>query len=454
MGKTLIIVEAPSKATHIQQFLGTKDYIVKASVGHVRELPIPSNMTDKEKSYYGDMAQKLDNDFEPLYKVSKDKTKIVSDLKKALAGCDELVLATDNDAEGQAISWHLLQVLKPTVPTYRATWNEITDKAVRAGLASKKLIDSKKQEPKEFFQNAESALARGQWDRIFGYATSPVVWKTVKTGGSAGRVQTPGTRLVVEREEKRLAFKSVAFYTIWGEFDGTKAKLVNYNKEKIADSSKIDDEGNIKEGHLLITDENIDEILKNLKSKDYIIGDIKSKPYKRNPPAPFTTSTALQSIGSKTRMSAKQLTRTMQELYASDAAVTYIRTVSVVASPDAIAEARKEIAATFGKHYVPATANVYTDKKAGNSGHECIRNVLDDKTGKLVKKSFSDKKKQEVFDLIRMRFMASQSIPCTGTTWTALFSAKDNNAVFSASETEIHEPGWTTIYEIDEEVGA
>lgn len=454
MTKTLVLVEAPSKAKHIQQFLGA-DYIVKASVGHITEMPVPKNMTAEEKAKYKEYAMTMeDGKFEPLFRVASDKKKIVAELKRILKTVDEVVLATDSDDEGAAISWHLLDQLKPKVPTYRATWNEITDKAVKEGLKNKKLVNANTKEPKDFFGQAESAITRASLDRLYGYASSPYVWKTVKPGTSSGRVQTPGTRLIVEREERRLAFKSVAFYSIWGEFDGTKAKLVEFDEKKIADGSKLDDDGNLTKGYTLITDDNLDSVMKSLKAKSYTVSDVTSKPYRRSPPAPFTTSTALQSIGGKTRQSAKQITRYLQELYASDAAITYIRTVSVVASPEAIIEARKDIAKKFGPALVPSSQRVYKDKGSGNSGHECIRAVLDDKTGKLVNRSFSDPKKQEIFDLVNLRFLASQAIDCEGTTWTAAFTAKDGKAKFTTSETEIHEPGWTKIYQVDEEVGA
>jgi len=453
MTKTLIIVEAPSKAKHISEFLGN-DFVVKASVGHITEMPSPRDMSVDEKKKYTEYAQDTKNGFEPLYRVSGDKKKVVAELKKILKTVDELVLGTDADNEGAAISWHLLQQLKPTIPTYRATWNEITEKAVKEGLKNKKRVDLKKQEPKDFFGQAESALTRAQWDRLYGYGSSPYVWKTIKPGTSSGRVQTPGTRLIVEREERRLAFTSVSFYSIWGEFDGTKAKLIEFDGQKVGDGSKIDDDGKLTKGYLLITDENLKTTLAALKAKSYEVGDVSSKPYRRAPQPPFTTSSGLQSIGGKTRQSAKQITRYFQDLYASDGAVTYIRTVSVVAAPEAIAEARKEITKLFGANLLPAAARVYKDKGNGNSGHECIRPVLDDKSGKLVNKNFSDPKKQQVFDLIRLRFLASQAIDCEGTTWTATFDATDKKAKFSASETEIHEPGWTTIYQVDEEVGA
>lgn len=453
MTRTLIIVEAPSKARHISEFLDSS-YVVKASIGHVRELPMPKNMTQKEKEVYGEFAQDTKNGFNPLFKVSDSKKKVIAELKAALKGVDELLIATDNDSEGASIGWHLLQELKPKVPTYRATWNEITEKAVKEGIKNKQLVDEKKQLPAEFFGAAESALTRAQWDRVYGFGSSPLVWKAIKPGTSSGRVQTPGTRLVVEREERRLAFKSVAFYSIWGEFEGTKAKLVEFDKQKIADGSKLNDDGNLTKGYTLITDENLQEILKALKLKSYQVGEVASKPYRRTPPPPFTTSSGLQSIGGKTRMSAKQITSYLQDLYASEGAVTYIRTVSVVAAPEAIVQAREEIKKLYGPKLLPATARVYKDKSAGNSGHECIRPVLDDKSGKLVSKRFSDSKKQQVFDLVRLRFLASQAIDCEGLTWSASFDATDGGARFSASETEIHEPGWTTIYQVDEEVGA
>lgn len=449
--KTLLLVEAPSKARHIQQFLGS-DFIVKPTVGHFREMPLPKEMKPEEKAKYGDYAQDTAGNFEALYAISGDKKKLVAELKKLLKTVDELVLATDADAEGAAISWHILQELKPKIPTYRATWNEITDRAVRAGLASKQLVDEKRQTPKEFFGQAESALARSQWDRLFGYGVSPLMWKMVRSGTSGGRVQTPGTKLTVEREERRLAFKSVAFYTVYGHFDGIQAKLTEINGKKIADASKIDDDGNLTAGYSLITDENIDKVLAALKAKSYEVGPVKSKPYRRTPPPPFTTSTALQSIGSKTRLSAKQLTSVLQSLYVGTHC-TYIRTVSVEAAPEAIEEARAELKKLFGAKLVPTSAREHKDKKAGNSGHECIRPVLDDHTGKLVNPKLSGNE-QKVFDLIRLRFLASQSIDCEGTTWSTSFLATDKKAVFTASETDIHEPGWTTVYQMDDEVGA
>lgn len=451
MAKTLLLVEAPSKARHIQQFLGS-DFIVKPTVGHFREMPLPKEMKAADKAKYGEYAQDTKGNFEALYAISSDKKKLVTELKQLLKQADELVLATDADAEGAAISWHILQELKPNIPTYRATWNEITDRAVRAGLASKQLVDEKKHLPAEFFGQAESALARSQWDRLFGYGVSPLMWKMVRSGTSGGRVQTPGTRLTVEREERRLAFKSVAFYTVYGHFGGIQAKLTELNGKKIADASKIDDDGNLTAGYSLITDENIDKVLKVLKEKDYEVGPVKSKPYRRTPPPPFTTSTALQSIGSKTRLSAKQLTSVLQSLYVGTHC-TYIRTVSVEAAPEAIQEARAELKKLFGAKLVPASERIHKDKKAGNSGHECIRPVLDDHSGKLVNPKLTGND-QKVFDLIRLRFLASQSIDCEGTTWSTSFLATDKKAIFQASETEIHEPGWTTVYQMDDEVGA
>lgn len=449
--KTLLLVEAPSKARHIQQFLGN-DFIVKPTVGHFREMPLPKDMKPEEKAKYGDYAQDTAGNFEALYAISGDKKKLVAELKKLLKTVDELYLGTDPDAEGAAISWHILQELKPKIPTYRVSWTEITERAVKAGIAAKQLIDEKKQTPKEFFGQAESALARSQWDRLFGYGVSPLMWKMVRSGTSGGRVQTPGTKLTVEREERRLAFKSVAFYTVYGHFDGIQAKLTELNGKKIADASKIDDDGNLAPGYSLITDQNIDKVLKALKAKDYEVGPVKSKPYRRTPPPPFTTSTALQSIGSKTRLSAKQLTSVLQSLYVGTHC-TYIRTVSVEAAPEAIQEARAELKRLFGAELVPARERVHKDKKAGNSGHEAIRPVLDDHTGKLVNPKLSGNE-QKVFDLIRLRFLASQSIDCEGTTWSTSFLATDKKAIFTASETEIHEPGWTTVYQMDEEVGA
>lgn len=449
MGKKLLILEAPSKAKKVQTFLSS-DYIVKASVGHIRELPMPKNMTPAQRERYGDYAIDVNSgNFEPLFKNAPDKAKVIKELKDALAKCECVILMTDDDNEGHSISHHLIEVLQPTVPIYRAVTNEITKAGVDQALKTMKLVDTKKKTPKDFYGPAESALTRALWDRLYGFSTSPYVWRAIRSGTSSGRVQTPGARLVVEREERRLAFKSVNYYSIGGVFDGVPSKLVEFNGEKIATGKNIDDDGNLAAGYLLITDDNLQDILEALRSKDYSISDIKSKPYRRSAPPPFNTSSALQSIGGKTGMSSKQLTGILQGLYmAGD--VTYIRTLSVEAAPEAIKAARKSLRSIYGSSYVSTPPNVHRDKKQGNSGHECIRPTLDSKN-ELLKKSFSDPKVQKVFDLIRKRMLASQAIDCTGTTWTMLVTASDKKAVFSASETEIHEPGWTKIYSADDE---
>lgn len=447
MGKTLVILESPAKAKKVAGYLGS-DYIVKASVGHIRDIPLSKTMTASQKEKYGDYGIDVQSpSFEALYKNDPGKSKVISELKADLAKCDTLVLMTDDDAEGHAISWHLLEVLQPKVPVYRAITHEITKTGVEAALKSMEKVDAAKKEPRSFYGAAESALTRGSWDRLYGFATSPYVWKTIKPGTSSGRVQSPGARLVVERELKRLAFKAVSFYSITGNFDGTTATLVEVGGKKIASGANIDDEGVVADGYVLITDENVDKVLDFLQKRQYSVGEVTSKPYRRSAPPPFTTSSALQSIGAKTRMSSKQITSIFQALY-QDGDITYIRTVSVVAAPEAIAAARKSIEKTYGKQYLPAQAKVFKDKKEGNSGHECIRPTLDSK-GLLLDKKFGDSKTQGVFDAIQKRMMASQAIDCEGTTWTATFVSDDKKAVFSTSETEIHEAGWTKIYDTE-----
>lgn len=452
--KTLIAVESPHKANLIKKFLG-KDYIVLPTVGHFAEMPKPNRMTENERKKYGKFALDVNNNFEPLWKIAYGKNKIVKEFKDALKKVDEIVFATDNDNQGDLISLLLLDELKPKIPTYRATWNEITKTAVEEGLKNKEKINISKKEPKGFFNGAESALTQSSWDRLYGFTVSPYLWKTLKNSNlSAGRVQSPAARLVVEKEQKRLAHKSVSYYTITGDFDGIKGTLFEFQNKKIATSAQIDDDGNIKKGYTLITDKNVDKIVEFLKKQNYEVSDVSSKPYTRKPPAPFTTSTALQSIGSKLKMSTKAITAILQQLYATDGVITYIRTVSVVSSPEAITAARKLLEKKYGKKYVPAKPNIFKDKKEGNSGHECLRNVIDDKTGLLLEAKLKDPKNQKVFDIISKRMLASQSINATGTTWTAIFSSIGNTentaAKFRASETEIHEPGWTKIYKPDD----
>lgn len=393
MGKTLVVMESPAKAKKVQGYLG-QDYIVKASVGHFREMPVPKNMSSQQKEQYGDYSIDVKNNFEPLFKISKDKTKIVSELKTALEKCSELIIFTDSDSEGASIGYHLLEVLKPKVPVFRAVTVEITKNAVEEAFKNKKKVDVEKRLPEEFFGAAEAAITRACWDRLYGYKTSPMLWKMLKPGTSSGRVQTPGARMVVEREVKRLAFKSVSYYSVKGVFGDVSASLVEFDSRKIAGAAQLSDEGELKEGYLLLTDENIGEVLAFLREQEYVVGEVKSKPYRRTPPAPFMTSTALQSIGSKYRMSTKQITACLQNLY-QNGEISYIRTVSVVAAPEAITAARKTLEKSFGRKYVSPTPRVYKDKKEDNSGHECIRTIPDSK-GEMPAKKFSEPAHQKV----------------------------------------------------------
>lgn len=447
MGKTLLIMESPAKAKKVQGFLGS-NYIVKSSVGHFREIPVPKNMTVKEKEKYGDYGIDVDSaDFDALYKVSRDKSKVVKELKDALAKVDELVVFTDADNEGNAIFYHIMETLKPKVPTFRAVSLEITKPAILEGLKNRKQVDHVKHSPQDVYGSAESALTRASWDRLYGYATSPYVWR-VFGGGSSGRVQTPGAKLVVEREMKRLSFKSVNYYTITAVMEGVDSVLVEYDGMKIAGGAQIDDDGVVKDGYLLITDENVDGILEELGKKDFVVNDVSSKPYRRTPPPPFTTSSALQSIGAKTNLGSKTITNVLQNLYVNSN-ITYIRTVSVQAAPESIQAAREALKKQYGSAMLHPTIRVYSDKSADNSGHECIRPVLDD-SGGLLFKSFSDLNERKVFSSIYRRFLASQAVDCTGVTWTARFVSNDGVAVFSGSETIIDVEGWTKVYSSDD----
>lgn len=445
----LLVVESPHKAKVIGGFLPKSEYIVAASVGHIRDIPMPKAMTEAQRQKYGSFGVDVNSpDFDALYKNSPDKAKVIQGLKQSLAKCSELILMTDDDFEGDAIAWHLLQVLSPKVPVYRATTHEITKDGVKEALQSKVPVREDKNTPASFFGRAQSALARGSWDRIYGFASSPYVWRAIKSGTSSGRVQTPGAKLVVEREIKRLRFTSISFYTIIADFDGVKATLAQYQGARIANSSHIDEDGKVKDGYLLITDSNVKEIIDFLGKQDYFVKDVGSKPYRRTPPPPFMTSSALQSIGAKTRMGSKQITGILQSLY-MEGSITYIRTVSVTSAPEAVAAARKTLIKTFGKGYASPSPRQHKDKKSDNSGHECIRPTLS-QGGELLSKKFNDVKTQAVFDAIRNRMMASQSIDCTGTTWIASYASRQGDCVFTASETEIDEPGWTKIYDTGE----
>ena len=285
-GQKLVIVESPAKAKTIQKYLGD-GFVVEASVGHIRDLPqraaeIPAEV---KKQKWASLGVDIENDFSPLYVVDSAKKPRVSDLKKELANSDELYLATDEDREGEAIAWHLMEVLRPKVPVKRMVFNEITKEAIQKAAATTRDINQNLVDAQE---------ARRIVDRLFGYQVSPVLWKKVARGLSAGRVQSVAIRLVVERERERIAFKAASYWDIDAVFDpqSFSARLASVDGKKVAQGGDFDDSGKLTKADLvLLSESEVNSLVENLAGQKYKVRDVTSRPYTRSPQPPFMTST-------------------------------------------------------------------------------------------------------------------------------------------------------------------
>src|SRR6478736_3386950 len=317
-GKKLVIVESPAKSKTIAKYLG-EGFIVEASIGHIRDLPQPSELpADLKKTPLGKFAVDIEHDFKPYYVVSPDKKKKVAELKAQLKGADALYLATDGDREGEAIAWHLLEVLKPKV-----------------------LVDAQE--------------TRRVLDRLYGYEISPLLWRKVARGLSAGRVQSVVTRMVVDRERERMAFKSAAYWDLTGQFGAEsgsfKAKLAAVDGSKVASGRDFNDAGELtSRGVVHLNEELAGALAAGLQEADFRVRSVDTKPYTRRPAAPFTTSTLQQEAGRKLRFSSKSTMQIAQRLY-ENGYITYMRTDSSALSDEAITAARRQASELYGPEY-------------------------------------------------------------------------------------------------------
>ena len=310
MAKKLVIVESPAKAKTISKYLGN-DFEVLASVGHIRDLAEPKELpAEKKKGPLAKFSIDVDNDFLPYYTISAGKSKTVSELKSALKGADELFLATDEDREGEAIAWHLLEVLKPKVPVRRMVFNEITKEAIQEAVANTRDINDNLVEAQE---------TRRVVDRLVGYEISPVLWRKINRGLSAGRVQSPAMRMIVERERERMAFRAANYSSITAtlsqdavEFE---AKLASIAGTKLAGSKSFDEKGSLVQEVRVLSPDEAEELAASLKDATLNVTSVEAKPTTRKPYAPFTTSTLQQEASRKLGMSAKQAMDTAQQLY-------------------------------------------------------------------------------------------------------------------------------------------
>ena len=451
MANKLVIVESPAKAKTISKYLGN-DYTVLASVGHIRELVEPRDLPKElKKGPFGKFAVNIENDFEPYYAISAGKSKTVTELKAALKGADEVFLATDEDREGEAIAWHLLQVLKPKVPVSRMVFHEITKEAIQGALEHTRALDD------DLVQAQET---RRIVDRLFGYEISPVLWRKVNRGLSAGRVQSPAVRLVVERERERMAFVSAAYFDVKATFDTEKsgdnefeAKLLSIDGKRIATGDSFNDLGQLTADVMLLDREDAFALAGAISnpSVKVVVTSVESKPSTRRPAAPFTTSTLQQEASRKLRMSAKQTMDTAQSLY-QEGHITYMRTDSPTLSGQAIAAARKQAAEMFGSELVADSPRVYTGKsKNAQEAHEAIRPAGEEFKRPSELASVLHGRALELYELIWKRTIASQMQDAKVSTTTVRIAvgplADGRTAEFTASGTVVTFKGFLAAYE-------
>ncbi|HSU70317.1 MAG TPA: type I DNA topoisomerase [Micrococcaceae bacterium] len=461
-GKKLVIVESPAKSKTIGKYLG-EGFVVEASVGHIRDLPQPSDLpAELKKTSIGKFAVDVDNGFKPYYVVSPDKRKKVAELKAQLKDADELYLATDGDREGEAIAWHLLEVLKPKVPVHRMTFSEITRESLQRALDNLRDLDTDLVDAQE---------TRRVLDRLYGYEISPVLWRKVARGLSAGRVQSVVTRLVVERERERMAFRSASYWDLVGTFtpsesagsngsagsaESFKAKLVALDGKRVASGRDFSDSGQLVAKNVAHLDQAGAQALATaLETADFAVRSMEHKPYSRRPAAPFTTSTLQQEAGRKLRFTSKSTMQVAQRLY-ENGYITYMRTDSSSLSDEAVNAARRQASELYGPEYVPQARRVYANKSANaQEAHEAIRPAGDSfRTPAQVAQQLS-RDEFRLYELIWKRTVASQMADAKGSTATirlgaavppgADVSARD--AEFSVSGTVITFRGFLAAYE-------
>ncbi|MFC7401224.1 type I DNA topoisomerase [Citricoccus sp. GCM10030269] len=464
-GTKLVIVESPTKVASIAKYLG-EGWVVDASAGHIRDLPQPSDLpADLKKGPYGKFAVDTTNGFDPYYVVYPEKKKRVTELKRELKDASALYLATDADREGEAIAWHLLQELKPKVPVYRMTFNEITREGVARGLENVREIDADLVDAQE---------TRRILDRLFGYEISPVLWRKVRQGLSAGRVQSVATRLVVERERERMAFVPASYWDLEGTFTADEgkgagesftARLNTVDGQRIASGRDFDDRGQLKKSAAgkvaTLTEDTATALADGLQGATFSVDSVEDKPYTRRPAAPFTTSTLQQEASRKLRFSSRVTMQVAQRLY-ENGYITYMRTDSVNLSDEAINAARNQATELYGPESIPQAKRVYKAKNdSAQEAHEAIRPAGDHfRTPGQVSGSLRGDEFR-LYELIWKRTIASQMADAKGYTATVKLSgtadsgpAKGQSAGFTASGTVITFPGFLAAYEEGRDVGA
>lgn len=437
----LVIVESPTKARTIRNYL-PRDYQVEASMGHVRDLPqsasdIPANVKSED---WAKIGVNVNSNFEPLYIIPQDKKKVVKALKDALKTADELVLATDEDREGESISWHLLQVLQPKVPIKRMVFHEITEEAIHEALSNCRTVDE---------QLVRAQETRRILDRLVGYTLSPLLWKKIAWGLSAGRVQSVAVRLLVRRERERRAFKKGTYWDLKAILakDATpfEARLVSLRGTRIATGADFDEStGQIAAGRqvLLLQEEEARSLQARLQSETWTVTNLEERPSTRKPAPPFTTSTLQQESNRKLRLSARDTMRVAQSLY-EQGYITYMRTDSVNLSQQAIAAARSCVEEMYGANYLSPQPRQYSTKSKGaQEAHEAIRPA--GSTFRTPQETGLSGRELQLYDLIWKRTVATQMAEARQTNITVQLQVGD--AGFRASGKRIDFPGFFRAY--------
>ncbi|WP_408927189.1 type I DNA topoisomerase [Corynebacterium marquesiae] len=461
-GKTLVIVESATKAKKIQPYLGD-NYIVEASVGHIRDLPrgaadVPAKY---KKESWARLGVNPEDDFAPLYVVSPDKKKKVADLKSKLKQCDQLYLATDPDREGEAIAWHLLEVLKPKVPVRRMVFNEITKSAILEAADNTRDLD---------YNLIDAQETRRILDRLYGYEVSPVLWKKVMPRLSAGRVQSVATRVIVERERERMAFIPADYWDLAATLDTGAAdadnpatfdaRLTAVNSKRVALGRDFDDRGNVKSKDVIVITEPQAKALETaLRGADMRVAGVEHKPYTRKPYAPFMTSTLQQEAGRRLHFTSERTMRIAQRLY-ENGHITYMRTDSTSLSKQGLSAARNSATSIYGAEYVSDSPRVY-DRKVKNSqeAHEAIRPAGESFATPGQLSGQLDAEEFKLYDLIWKRTVASQMADAKGTSMkvtvagTAATDKGSYDVEFSATGRTITFPGFLKAYGADDTKG-
>ncbi|MCW2781163.1 MAG: topA [Marmoricola sp.] len=456
MAHKLVIVESPAKARTIEGYLG-RGYVVESSIGHIRDLPqtaadIPARIKGEP---WARLGVNVDDGFEPVYVVSREKKSHITKLKSLLKDADELYLATDEDREGEAIAWHLLDELKPkNIPVHRMVFHEITPAAINEAVANPRQID---------MDLVEAQEARRILDRLYGYEVSPVLWKKVMSGLSAGRVQSVATRLVVDRERERIAFRMASYWDLEGTFDAGSAheqrmfpaKLYSIDDARVARGSDFGPDGVLKVSTSSTTDRKIvhleqskaEALADSLHNTDFEIRSVESKPYRRSPYAPFRTTTLQQEASRKLGYGAARTMSIAQGLY-ENGYITYMRTDSTTLSGTAISAAREQVRELYGAEYVPDAPRVYASKvKNAQEAHEAIRPAGD--SFRTPAQTGLSGDQFRLYELIWMRTIASQMKDAVGNSVTIRLggaSSSGEDVVFSASGRVITFHGFLKAY--------